>query len=78
MTTTCEIPFAPAEILTIDFVNLNSQIDRYGEATKELVRRKPDIIIATGGERALMSAIAATDTLPIVMIAIDYDPFTRG
>ena len=25
-----------------------------------------------------MSAIAATDTLPIVMIAVDYDPFARG
>ena len=29
--------------------NLNSQNDRYSEATKEVVRRKPDIIIATGG-----------------------------
>jgi len=73
-----ELGYVEGQNLTIDFVNLNSQIDRYGEATKEVVRRKPDIIIATGGERALMSAIAATDTLPIVMIAVDYDPFARG
>ena len=73
-----ELGYVEGQNLTIDFVNLNGQIDRYGEATKEVVRRKPDIIIATGGERSLMSAIAATDTLPIVMIAVDYDPFARG
>ena len=73
-----ELGYVEGQNLTIDFVNLNSQIDRYSEATKEVVRRKPDIIIATGGERALISAIAATDRLPIVMIAVDYDPFVRG
>ena len=40
--------------------------------------REPDIIMATGVEIALKSALAATRTLPIVMIAIDYDPFARG
>src|SRR5258708_35954814 len=41
-----ELGFVERQNLTIDFVNLNGQIDRYGEATKEVVRRKPDIIIA--------------------------------
>ena len=40
--------------------------------------REPDIIMATGVEIARKSALAATRTLPIVMIAIDYDPFARG
>ena len=73
-----ELGYVEGQNLIIDFVNLNGQIDRYSEATKEVVRRGPDIIIATGVERALMSAIAATDRLPIVMIAVDYDPFVRG
>jgi putative tryptophan/tyrosine transport system substrate-binding protein len=73
-----ELGYVEGQNLTIDFVNLNGQIERYGEATKEVVRRKADIIIATGPERGLTSAIAATDTLPIVMIAVDYDPFARG
>ena len=34
--------------------------------------------MATGVEIARKSALAATRTLPIVMIAIDYDPFARG
>ena len=40
--------------------------------------RELDIIIAIGPEIALKSALAATRTLPIVMVAIDYDPFARG
>jgi putative ABC transport system substrate-binding protein len=73
-----ELGYIEGQNLTIDFVDLNGQVDRYGNATKDVVGRKPDIIIAPGVERALMSAIAATDTLPIVMIAVDYDPFARG
>jgi putative ABC transport system substrate-binding protein len=44
---------------------------------KELVRRKVDVILAPT-ESALKSAMAATDTLPIVMTAIDYDPVALG
>ena len=40
--------------------------------------RKIDILVAPGPEIALQSALAATDSLPIVMVAIDYDPIARG
>ena len=50
----------------------------YETGYRMLVAREPDIIMATGVEIALKSALAATRTLPIVMIAIDYDPFARG
>ncbi|MBV8574190.1 MAG: ABC transporter substrate-binding protein [Acetobacteraceae bacterium] len=43
-----------------------------------LAAHEADIIVAAGPEIALKSALAATRTLPIVMIAIDYDPFARG
>jgi putative ABC transport system substrate-binding protein len=52
--------------------------DDYLQGMKELVRRKVDILIAPGNEIALRSALAATDTLPIVMIAIDFDPLALG
>ncbi len=37
-----------------------------------------DVIIAFGPEDALKAATAATKTIPIVMAAIDYDPFALG
>jgi hypothetical protein len=39
--------------------------------------RKVDIIVARY-ESTLKSAIAATATVPIVMIAVDYDPLALG
>ena len=64
--------------LAVDFIDLKNNLDGYGESMRELVRRKADIIVAFGPEISLKSAIAATSTIPIVMIAIDYDPFARG
>ena len=42
-----------------------------------MIRRKVDIIVTTSND-ALKSAMAATNTLPIVMIALDFDPFRHG
>ena len=50
----------------------------YPEGMKEVVRRHVDIIIAQGPEEILKAAMAATNTTPIVMVAIDFDPFARG
>ena len=73
-----ELGYVEGQNLALEFIPLNGQVDRYGEAMKELVRRKVDVIIAWGPEIALKAAIAASDTLPIVMAAIDYDPFVPG
>jgi ABC-type uncharacterized transport system substrate-binding protein len=35
-------------------------------------------MLATGPEISLRSALAVTQTLPLVMLAIDYDPIARG
>ena len=43
-----------------------------------LGERKVDIMVAAGPEIAVKTALATSDTIPIVMIAIDYDPFARG
>jgi putative tryptophan/tyrosine transport system substrate-binding protein len=48
------------------------------EGNLSLVGRGVDVIIAPGTEVALKAAMTATKTLPIVMTAVDYDPFVRG
>jgi putative ABC transport system substrate-binding protein len=61
-----------------DYIDLQGQSERYGTAMRQLVDRKADIIVAFGEEEALKSALAATRTIPIVMVAIDYDPIALG
>ena len=69
-----QLGYTQGENLDVEFIDLNGPISRESEAMKELVDRKVDILIASGTEIALKSALAATDKLPIVMIAIDHDP----
>lgn len=45
---------------------------------REAVARKPDVVVAAGPETSLAAARAAAGALPIVMIAVDYDPIARG
>jgi putative ABC transport system substrate-binding protein len=52
--------------------------EAWEQGYRAVVARKPDIVIATGPELSLRSALAATRDIPIVMIAIDYDPVARG
>ena len=69
-----QIGYTEGENLAVEFIDLNGPIRNESEAMKELVHRKAEVLIASGTETALKAAIAATDNVPIVMIAIDYDP----
>jgi hypothetical protein len=44
----------------------------------ELVRLGVDVILPVGPEASLRAAQEATTTIPIVVVAIDYDPIARG
>jgi ABC-type uncharacterized transport system substrate-binding protein len=73
-----ELGYIEGKNYTLDYIDLQGQPQRYGEGMRELVQRKPDVIVAFGPEAPLREAIAATQTIPIVMMAIDYDPVARG
>jgi putative tryptophan/tyrosine transport system substrate-binding protein len=72
-----ELGYWEGKTFYFDFVPAASE-EEYEAGYRILAARELDIILATGPELALKSALAATRTLPIVMIAIDYDPFARG
>ena len=44
----------------------------------ELVQLKPDVIVAGGSEPVIRALQQAAGTIPIVMMAVDYDPIARG
>jgi len=65
--------------LQIDFVQLDAtDADRSLAMAAELVGRGVDAIYAGGPELAVKLAVTATRTLPVVMVANDYDPVARG
>ena len=73
-----ELGYQEGKNFTLDLVPAPNDEEQYKTDYRMLVARDPDILIAPGSEIALKSALAATRTLPIVMIAIDFDPFARG
>ena len=52
--------------------------ERLPNLAVELVRGNVDVILAAGPEATLRAARQATSTIPIVMVAIDYDPVALG
>src|SRR5205085_1091241 len=57
---------------------LAGRLDRYPEAMAELARRNVDTIVAPGQKEAIEAAREATGSIPIVMVAVDYDPLALG
>ena len=72
-----ELGYEQGRNFKFEFIQVTDR-SHYGRAYRELVARDVDILAAGGPEFALEAAMAATRTLPIVMIASDYDPFQRG
>jgi putative tryptophan/tyrosine transport system substrate-binding protein len=65
--------------LQIDFVEFDStDADRSAAMAAKLVGRGVDVIVAFGPEVAVKSAVSATRSVPIVMVANDYDPIAKG
>ncbi len=72
-----ELGYQEGRNFSFDFLQAASA-DEYEVLYRKLAVRMPDVILAIGSEIGLKSALAVTRSLPIVMIAIDYDPLTLG
>jgi putative ABC transport system substrate-binding protein len=44
----------------------------------DLMRSRPELIVVSGGEFPLQAVVGASIAVPIVMIAVNYDPVARG
>jgi putative tryptophan/tyrosine transport system substrate-binding protein len=72
-----ELGYIEGQNLILDYLNPEDQAEGIAGAIKELIRRKVDVIIAPY-ESAVESALAASNDVPIVMVAVDYDPLAQG
>ncbi|HLX14686.1 MAG TPA: ABC transporter substrate-binding protein [Bradyrhizobium sp.] len=62
---------------TFDYLNV-PKAEEYEAGFRKLAARDVDIMVASGPEISLKSALASSDTKPIVMVAVDYDPLALG
>jgi putative ABC transport system substrate-binding protein len=73
-----ELGYVDGQNLALDIRAAEGQFERLPSLATALVRLHVDVIVATGPEATLRAARDATDTIPIVMRARDYDPIALG
>ncbi len=73
-----ELGYIEGQNLVLEFRGAEGKFDRLPGLAAELVRLHVDVIVASGPEATLRAARGATETIPIVMSARDYDPIARG
>jgi putative tryptophan/tyrosine transport system substrate-binding protein len=64
--------------LLVEFRTGEGKVDRLPELAAEILRAQVDLVVAPGPEAILRAFTQATKSIPIVMIAVDYDPIERG
>ena len=72
-----ELGFSENQNLTIEYRSLDDPRGPFVIAA-ELMRSHPDLIVVTGPEAALQAVVGASRAIPIVFVAVQYDPVERG
>jgi len=72
-----ELGFVEGQNLSIEYHNLDDSRGTF-VAAAELMRSQPDLIVAAGPEVALQAVVGASRAVPIVVIAVNFDPIARG
>src|SRR5215469_5811165 len=73
-----ELGYREGENLLVEAFDGREETDHLVENLKERINKGVNVVVASGPEITLKLAIAATSTLPIVMVAFDYDPLALG
>jgi putative ABC transport system substrate-binding protein len=72
-----ELGFSEGQNLRVEYGGINDPRGPFVVAT-ELMRSQPELILAAGPEVALQAVVGASGFIPIVMMAVNYDPIERG
>jgi putative ABC transport system substrate-binding protein len=62
----------------IEFRRADEGASKAFAAAAELIRSKADVVVTFGPEITLKAASVASQTIPIVMIAVNFDPIAGG
>ena len=69
--------FNEGQNIAIDYRRTDDPRGVFASAA-ELMRSQVDLVVATGPQVALQAVIGASRSIPIVFLAVQYDPIARG
>jgi len=73
-----KLGFTEGQSLTVESRRIDVDNSKSSAVMNELIRSKVDVFVAFGPEILLKAAAAASQTIPIVMIAVNFDPVAAG
>jgi len=73
-----KLGFNESQNFVVDFRPLEQELPVLAAEVADLVRLNVDVILTDGTEVALQAALQQNHTIPIVMIATNFDPFAHG
>ena len=73
-----ELGYVEGKNVAIDFRNAEGKPERFPELMTDLARAGVNVILPVGPEASLRAAQEAAPAIPIVVVAIDYDPIALG
>src|SRR5262245_54163137 len=73
-----ELGYVEGQNLVLEFRSAEGHAERFPALAAALVQRHLDVLVVPSAQPALRAARQATSTVPIVMIAIDFDPIAQG
>ena len=72
-----ELGFGEGQNVIVDYRRIDDPRGPFAIAA-ELMRLQVDLVVATGPEVALQAVVGASRSIPIVILAVQYDPIARG
>jgi ABC-type uncharacterized transport system substrate-binding protein len=73
-----KLGFSEGRNLSVEYRSIEQESRAVFADAAELVRSNADVLVAVGPEAGLQAALAASSTIPIVIVAFNYDPIARG
>jgi putative ABC transport system substrate-binding protein len=73
-----KLGYVEGENVIVEFRKADGQLDRLPGLAAEMVELPVDVMVAVGTEVVLRATQQATRTIPIVMLAVNYDPLAKG
>ena len=73
-----ELGYVEGQNLVFEFRSAEGHAERFPDLAAALVQRHLDVLVVPSNQAALRAARQATRTVPIVMVAIDFDPIAQG
>jgi putative ABC transport system substrate-binding protein len=73
-----ELGYVEGKNLVLEYRSADGVIERFPSLARELIQAKCDLIFAAGAEHPARALLEAKASVPVVILAHDYDPVRAG